>query len=101
MQVCLLCVVNDKEHKEMPPAQRILRQATRVDIAELPKRPSNADGAAVDMGRVILYMQPYLSGWFEKQKLKNENIDFKHMSKPELCFEILQAFIRAGHIEKG
>ena len=81
VQVCLLCIMDNPEYKEMLPVARILRQATKADITKLAKKFINDDGTEVDQDKFLSYIQPYTQGAFECQKLKNENLTFKRKIK--------------------
>ena len=105
VQVCLLCIIDNPEYKEMFPVARILRQATKADIIKLVKKFSNADDTEVDQDKLLPYMQPYSQEAFECQKVKNENIAIKRFCEAEkramdftLRSEVFRARVKAGRV---
>ena len=103
VQVCLLCIIDNPEYKEMFPVARVLRQATKADIIKLVKKFSNADDTEVDQDKLLPYIQPYSEGAFEQQKVKSETIAIKRMCEAEkramdfnLRSEVFRARLKAG-----
>ena len=98
VQVCLLCIIDNPEYKEMFPVARILRQATKADIIKLVKKFSNADDTEDAQDKFLSYIQPYTQGAFECQKLKNENLTFKRASEALVRSEVFMAKVKAGRV---
>ena len=98
VQVCLLCIIDNPEYKEMFPVARILRQATKADFVKLVGKFSNADDTEVDQDRLLPYIQPYSEGAFECQKLKNENLTIKRTNEALVRSEVFMAKVKAGRV---
>ena len=98
VQVCLLCIIDNPEYKEMFPVARILRQATKADIIKLVKKFSNADDTEVDQDKLLPYVQPYSQGAFECQKLKNENLTIKRTNVALVRSQVFMANVKAGRV---